>query len=170
MFNAGSKNNFGFGVKLPAKVIEGAVDAKVLRKTVTTVDAAGHEVIQRLAVANFLTDPLTRRTMKDYCVKAIESQKVAVLVDVAYVEKGKFEFYKDDGLTLKATSAEIIKGLGLDASAEAKVKADGSMTIDKRVYVAFKDSFYVPESGTLANSTNSLEDATADLQAASGHF
>lgn len=167
-FKASSKNDFGLGVKLPIKGIGVDADAKVFRKTITTVESAGHEVIQRLAVANFLADPLKRRTMKDYCARTIETQKVAVLVDVAYVEKGKFEFYKDDGLTIKATPPEVINILKLDANVHGNVEADGSMRIDKRIYVAFKESFYVPASGTLAASNNQLEDATVDLKAASG--
>jgi len=167
-FTASSKNDFGLAATLRIKGVGVNADLGTLRKTVITVDTAGHETIQRLAVANYLADPLKRAQMKDYCVDAIETQKVAVLVDVAYVEKGAFEFYRDEGLTLKLSPPEVIKALDLNASAKAKVKEDGTMTINERIYVAFKESFYVPESGTLAVSAKGLEDATADLKAALG--
>lgn len=166
VITASSKNDFGIGITAAIKGIGVNADLGIIRKTVVTVDEAGHEVVQRLEVANYLADPLLRRKMKAHCSDALVSQKVAVLVDVAYVEKGKFEFFKDDGLTVKANRAEVEDALDLDANARAKVTADGAMTINERIFVAVKAAFYVPTSGTLAGSDTDLEDAIADLKAA----
>ena len=102
--------------------------------------------------------------MKEFCANALVTQKVAVLVDVAYVEKGKFEFYRDDGFSVKASRSDVLKFLDLDANARAKMTADGAMNIDERIYIAVKESFYVPTSGTLAGSSDELKDAMPDLK------
>ena len=163
-FSGSSINDFGIAVNLIYKGVGINADAKAFKKTIMTVDEAGHETVQRLAIAYYLADPLRRRKMKKHCVDAIAQHKVAVLVDVAYVEKGKFELYTDNGLTVKVKGSEVIEALDLDASARAKVKNDGTMTINERIYVAFKAAYYIPESGTLSNGTSKLQDATKDLK------
>jgi hypothetical protein len=173
-FTATGADDFGVAVALNFEGVGADADVGGIKRAILHIDDAGHEVIQRLAVASFLSDPATRATMQPFCTEALEKQKVAVLVDVAYLDKAKVEFYRDFGLKAKLTAPEVIEALKLGADAQGKVQSDGSMVVDERIYVAFKEAFYVPAEGALPSGAPSpgeeqdeapdmLQDATPDL-------
>jgi hypothetical protein len=169
---ASGTDDFGVAVALNFEGVGADADVGGIKRAILTIEDAGHEVIQRLAVASFLSDPASRAQMKPFCVEALDQRKVAILVDVAYLQKAKVEFYKDLHLKAKLTAPEVIEALNLGLDAQGKVAADGSMVVDRRTYIAFKKAFYVPAEGSLPSAAPSaseeempglLEDATADL-------
>jgi hypothetical protein len=176
-FTAASSNDFGVALALSFDGVGADADVGGIKRAIITIEDAGHEVIQRLAVASFLSDPATRTTIQPFCTEALEKQKVAVLVDVAYLDKAKVEFYKDFSLKAKLTAPEVIEALKLGLDAQGKVQADGTMVVDERIYVAFKEAFYAPGEGGLPSGSpapgeeqdeapDMLQDATPELVAA----
>jgi len=169
-FRGSGKGEFGANAALSIKGVEPGIEFGIIRKTEFDIRRSGHEVIRRLQVARFLADPVERQSMKPACREAVINQRVAVLYDVAYIEEGEASFFRNDGGEIKIKGPELLKALNvadLEVSARTKLEKEGTIEFDDRVYVGFKEAFYVPETGTLAGSINQLKDATLDLVKAS---
>jgi hypothetical protein len=163
--------DLGANAALSIKGVEPGVGFDIIRKTEFDMQQSGHETIRRLRVAHFLADPLQRRSMKSECIEAVVTQRTAVLYDVAYIEKGTASFFKGTGGEVRLKGPELLNALkvdNLEADARAKLENEGVMEIDDRIYIAFKEAFFVPETGTLATpGPIRLEDATPALIEAS---
>lgn len=165
-FNATGNNDLGATYSLKVLGLGTGANLGLARGFIIDVDDAGKEVVHRLAVASFITNPNTRSQLKPFCLDALDNQKTAVLVDVAYIEKGKVRVFRDDEFTTELDASELEELAGADGELKVGVDSDGTMNITERVYVGFKEAFYVPEEGALALNENvNLRPATDDLRA-----
>jgi len=168
----GGGKSYDIGLNVLANLSGGATVGGNLGAAKTsqlTVNKAGNEVIPRLKVAAWLTNPLNEENIEDYCLKAITDQKVAIISDVAFIEDGSFGFKDQNGakITVDAAVVEEIGELGGDIGASAA--SNGEMSFNERIYVGYKTAFFLPGSSFLGSGGEDLEDATDALSGAIGN-
>ncbi|MEL6365035.1 MAG: hypothetical protein AAFR11_09370 [Pseudomonadota bacterium] len=170
-FEADTENTFNadFTAAIPGFPVSASSTSDVT--VVMNIGSAGYETIKVLAVAAYLSDPITQRSLEPHCVKALtEKDNVAYLTNVAFIEQASVSFRRiaSNGASAELTKPELLSKFKLDASIASKIDENGTMQIGERMYVAFKEAKYVPESGaTLSGGSDVLRDATTDLAEAS---
>ena len=147
--------------------VESGANTKWIKSLTYKVNKAGKEVLERHMVESYLEQNEDKLDPK--CVRDLDRQRFAVLVDVAFIEDGTVTFKKISEADAKVDASEAASRLGVsvaNASSNWKKNADGEMTIKQRLYVGFKEAFYV--SGNLAGRLP--EAATEDLKKAAEKY
>lgn len=167
----GGGKSYDIGLNVLANLNGGATvggNLGAAKSSTLTVNKAGNEVIPRLLVAAWLTNPLNEEQINPACFSAMKDQKVAIISDVAFIEDGAFGFKDQNGAKINVDAAvlEEIGELGGDIGASAA--SDGEMSFNERIYVGYKTAFFLPGNSFLGSGGEGLEDATDALGAAIG--
>jgi len=147
---------------------EGEAGVKRVKKAKLNIEDAGKESLNYLQVAEIYFDTVKFAQLTPVCRSYLRTGKVRVIGESAYVSKGEFEFFKDTSASLKVSADELTDSVKLSGGLNAQATGEGSMTIDQRIYVAFKQARAFPEAGTLGGATGDWPDATNEVNQALG--
>jgi len=148
--------------------VDGETGVKRVKKAKLNIEDAGKESLNYLQAAEIYFDTVKFAQLTPVCRSYLRTGKVRVIGESAYVSKGKFEFFKDTSANLKISADELTDTVKLSAGLNAQATGEGAMSIDQRIYVAFKQAKSFPEPGTLGGGFNDWPDATSEVNKALG--
>lgn len=165
-FDFERNSNLDFGLDFALKILGGSANYENVRKATITTTNSGPETLLTYNVEGWFRKPGNLSKLNAGCQAAIASGRAILVTESAYIADGVITFYGSDEFDGQLdTPLKVTKAVTLDPSLDTEVKDDGTVTFNRRTYIAFKSAKKFPGVGTLG-SDGEWEDATDLLKSA----